>query len=129
MTTAVLDASALLALLLGEPGAERVKAVLADSAMSAVNVAEVVAYFARSSASEDDIRRMLEGLTIEHVPLDRDLAYAVGMLYPAVQPAGLSIGDRACLALARRLGVPAVTADRAWLRVASAVGVSVDLIR
>ena len=70
MTTFVLDASALLALLLDEPGADDVKAVLVDAAMSAVNLAEVVSYFARLGAADADIRALLQPLPITIVPAD-----------------------------------------------------------
>lgn len=129
MTLAVLDSSALLALLLGEPGSDRVRSVLAESALSTVNLAEIVGHFARNGAAEPDIRRVLEPLPVDPVGFDDELAFAAGLLLPATRPAGLSIGDRACLALALRLGVPALTADHSWERVAAIVGVEIDLIR
>jgi ribonuclease VapC len=129
MTEAVLDASALLALLLAEPGAERVRAVLADAAISAVNFSEVVGHYARNGVGEAQVRQVLDPLPLERVPFDADLAYAAGLLLPATRPAGLSFGDRACLVLARRLGSRAITADRAWPSIAAAAGVDVELIR
>jgi ribonuclease VapC len=60
---------------------------------------------------------------IEVVPFDADDARAAGELSLVTRDAGLSLGDRACLALARRLDVPAVTADRAWLNVDAGVDV------
>ncbi|MCC7047802.1 MAG: PIN domain-containing protein [Alphaproteobacteria bacterium] len=129
MTIAVLDASALLALLLDEPGADRVQSTLADAAMTTINLSEIVGHYARNDVAEADIRRVLDALPFERVPFDEDLAYAAGLLLPAVKVVGLSIGDRACLALARRLGVPAITADRAWVAVAAAARVTVELIR
>ena len=129
MSVAILDASALLALLLGEPGADKVKAVLTDAAMATVNVAEVVGHFARANASENDVRSLLDPLPFERVPFDDELAYAAGLLLPLTKPAGLSFGDRACLALARRLRVKALTADRGWGPVADAIGIEVETIR
>ena len=129
MTSIVLDASALLALLRGESGAERVGAVLSDSAMSAANLAEVVGYLARNGADEAGVRQVLAPLPVAWVSFDDALAYDAGMLVAATKSAGLSFGDRACLALARRLHLPAMTADRAWSSIASTVGVTVDLIR
>lgn len=129
MTAAVLDASALLALLLGEPGFDRVRAVIADCAMTTVNLGEVVGHYARAGSSETDIRLVLDPLPIERVPFDQGLAFAAGMLLPVTRPAGLSFGDRACLALAIRLGVPALTADRSWQSIAAAVAVAVEPIR
>lgn len=126
MSSAVLDASALLALLFGEPGAERVQNVLADSAMTTVNLGEVVGHYARNGASEADIRGVIGPLPVSWIPLDYELAYTAGLLLPAT---GLSFGDRACLALAGRMGVPAITADRPWGAVQGLQGIRIELIR
>jgi PIN domain nuclease of toxin-antitoxin system len=129
MIEVVLDASALLALLLGERGGDEVGTDLAVSAMTTVNLGEVVGHFARNGATEADIRLVLDPLPIERIPFDEDLAFAAGLLLPATRKTGLSFGDRACLALAARLGVRALTADRSWLSVAKAVAVEVRAIR
>jgi ribonuclease VapC len=129
MTTVVLDASALLALLLGEPGGDEVQRVLADSAMTAVNLGEVVGHFARIGSAAADIRLMLDPLPFLRIGFGEDLAFVAGLLLPATRGAGLSFGDRACLALASRLGMPAMTADRSWESIAAAVGVQINLIR
>jgi PIN domain nuclease of toxin-antitoxin system len=124
-----LDASALLALLLGEPGAEKVKAALDGALVCAVNLAEVVSYYAKLGAARPDIEAMLRSLPIRVVPADAGLSYEAGMLRPFTLPGGLSLGDRYCLALAKRAAVPALTAERRWPDIASAAGVTVDLIR
>jgi PIN domain nuclease of toxin-antitoxin system len=129
MTLAVLDASALLALLLGEPGGDSVLAVLPEAALSVVNLAEVVGHYARNGAAESDIRLILDPLPIDLIRLDDGLAFVAGLLLPVTRSAGLSIGDRACLALALRLRVPALTADRSWEKIAGDVGVEIRLIR
>ena len=129
MTVAALDASALLALLLSEPGSEKVRGVLAESALTTVNLGEVVGHFARNGAAERDVRAVLDPLPIDLVVFDEELAFAAGLLVSATRPAGLSFGDRACLALALRLGVRALTADRSWSGVAEIIGVEIDLIR
>jgi PIN domain nuclease of toxin-antitoxin system len=129
MTVAALDASALLALLLSEPGSEKVRGVLAESALTTVNLGEVVGHFARNGAAERDVRAVLDPLPIDLVAFDEELAFAAGLLVSATRPAGLSFGDRACLALALRLGVRALTADRSWSGVAEIIGVEIDLIR
>jgi ribonuclease VapC len=127
--TAVLDASAVLALLLNESGAAKVAAVLAGSQMSAVNYAEVFTHYAKFGSSQAEIEDVVGTLPIIIVPLDRNLATAAGMLRPLTFVAGLSLGDRCCLALAKYSGLPAYTADRQWKSVAAAVGVNVTLIR
>ena len=129
MINAVLDASALLALLRDEPGAERVRSVLRHSAMTTINFGEVVGFYARRGASEPEIRRLLHPLPTERIAFDEELAYVVGLMLPATSSAGLSLGDRACLALALQLGTKAITADRSWSRIARAVGVEIETIR
>jgi ribonuclease VapC len=126
---AVLDASALLALLLDEPGAARVTALLDDAAISAVNLSEVVGEYARRGISVSEIRTMLSLFSIQVIPFDDALAFGAGLLVPKTRSAGLSLGDRACLALAGQLRSTALTADRAWSRSARAVGVEIELIR
>lgn len=129
MNSVVLDASALLALLLGEPGADKVKAALDGSLMSTVNVAEVVSHYAKLGADRRDIEAMLRPLPIRLIPLDAALSYDAGMLRPITLEGGLSLGDRCCLALAKREGLPTLTAERRWPLIAEAAGVTVELIR
>ena len=129
MTRVALDASALLAMLLGEAGGERVKAALDDAVLSAVNLAEIVSHYAKLGAARPDIEAMLRPLPIRVMPIDAALSYDAGMLRPLTLPGGLSLGDRYCLALAKREGVPALTAERRWPDIATAAGVTVELIR
>ena len=129
MTSFVLAASALLALLLGEPGAAEVKAALDGSVMSTVNVAEVVSHYAKLGATRQDMEALLRPLPIRLIPLDAALSYDAGMLRPITLEGGLSLGDRCCLALAKREGLPARTAERRWPLIAEAAGVTVELIR
>jgi len=126
VTRVALDASALLALLLGEPGGEQVAAALDGALLCSVNLAEVVSHYAKIGASRLDIEAMLRPLPITVVPVDAALSYDAGMLRPFTLPGGLSLGDRYCLALAKREGVPAVTAERRWLDIAAAAGVTVN---
>jgi ribonuclease VapC len=123
----VLDASALLALVHGERGAERVTEILDRAVISAVNLAEVVGRLADRGLPGDAIRQRLERLGLGTIPVDEDLAYAVGLLRPATRRLGLSLGDRVCIALARRLGAVALSADRAWAQLD--IGVRVELLR
>lgn len=129
MTRVALDASALLAMLLGEPGGEKVKAALEGALLCAVNLAEIVSHYAKLGASRSDIETMLRPLPVQVVPVDAALSYEAGMLRPLMLPGGLSLGDRCCLALAKREGIPALTAERRWPRMAVAADVTVDLIR
>jgi ribonuclease VapC len=129
MTTAVLDASALLAMLLVESGEDQVRAVLSDCVISTVNLSEVIGHFARHGADHTHIRGMLDQLALQRIAFDEDLAYATGLLTTTTRAAGLSLGDRACLALARRLNARAITADHAWAGLGKSAGVDVHLIR
>jgi len=113
---AVLDASALLALLNREPGADLVARALPDTVISAVNLSEVVAKLAGAGAPEEEIREAIQALRLEVLPFDQEQAYEAGLLYPLTKGVGLSLGDRSCLSLARRLGVAALTTDRTWKR-------------
>lgn len=127
--TVVLDASALIATLKDEPGADRADAVLHDSTMTTFNLAEVVGHFAKLGASRDDIAALLSDLPIVYIAPDEALAIEAGLMLPATRKAGLSLGDRFCLALARATNATALTADRAWKDVAEELGVEVELIR
>lgn len=129
MTRAVLDASAVIALLKGERGASKVAALVADAIVGVFNQAEVVSHFVHLGAPISEIRVMLDALPYEVAAADEALAWEAGALRAATGPAGLSLGDRFCLALAKRLDLPAHTADRAWKDVADAIGVKVMAIR
>ncbi|MDP2258509.1 MAG: type II toxin-antitoxin system VapC family toxin [Caulobacter sp.] len=129
MTSVVLDASAFIALLADEPGADAVSAVIAEAAMCTVNLCEVVAYAAKRGATQEDARQLIDPSPFARIPFDDDLAFRAGLMLPVTKSAGLSLGDRACIALAIRLKAPAMTTDRSWTKIAAAVGVEVHLIR
>lgn len=123
----VLDASALLALLNREPGAERVAPLLDGAVMSAVNWSETVQKVAAHAIDPTGLRVDVEALGVTLVPFTVADGEATARLWTQARSAGLSLGDRACLALAVREDLPAVTADRAWA--ALALGVPVTVIR
>ena len=129
MTHVVLDASAILALLKGERGASKVAGVIADASVCAINQAEVISHFIHLGAPLDDVRAMLGTLPYTIVAADDAMAWEAGNLRATTASAGLSLGDRFCLALAKRLGVAAYTADKAWRDVAVEVGSKVVIIR
>jgi ribonuclease VapC len=129
----VLDASALLAHLNDEPGANVVEdALMKGAAISAVNLAEVLSKLAEigedpARANEGLWRRGLLGTNVEVHPLTVEDAVVIADLHRKTRSHGLSLGDRACLGLALRLQLPAITADRTWSRLR--VGVKVETIR
>jgi len=107
----VLDASALLCLLNDEPGADRVAEVLTRSLIGAANLAEVVSKLRERGLSLIEVREALGGLHLDVRPLSTVQAMMIGDLRPATRPLGLSLGDRACLALAIELGAEIYTTD------------------
>jgi PIN domain nuclease of toxin-antitoxin system len=129
----VLDASALLAYLGEEAGADVVADAIAGGAsISAINLAEVLSTLAGRgvdsaiAASELEDRGLLRGAIVVE-PFTHDDAVETARMHPLTGAAGLSLGDRGCLALARRLVMPALTADQAWA--ALEFNVDVRLIR
>lgn len=122
-----LDASALVAFLFREAGHEKVAAVLDEAWMSTVNLAEVLSLFSRDGHDPDAALNRLLASPIRFVTFDTDAAAEAASLAPRAKPLGLSLGDRACLALARRHYVAAMTADRAWAE--HDWGVPVECIR
>jgi len=127
VSSTVLDASTLLAFLHQETGFQVVADHIKDAAVSAVNLSEVVARLADRGLLEQVIRESLEDMSIEVIPFETEQAYVAGMLRAETRSVGLSLGDRACLALARQLRVPALTADRRWAELD--VGINVQVIR
>jgi ribonuclease VapC len=127
MPEVVIDASALLALLNDEPGANVVAEALPGAVVSAVNLSEVVAKLSNAGMPEKTIRRALQPLGLEVEPFDEEQAYQAGLLRADTQSMGISLGDRACLSLAKTLGVVALTADKTWASLS--VGATVKLIR
>ena len=125
----VLDASALIALMDAEPGEEAVAAVLPGALMSAVNLAEVVSKLAERGMPPAQAHADALALGIDVAPFDADLALDVGALRPISRAAGLSLGDRCCLALARRHRATAFTTEARWMQIAKAVGVAIQNLR
>jgi PIN domain nuclease of toxin-antitoxin system len=117
MNCYVWDASAVLAFLRAEPGSERLEALLAASkehVLGAVNFAEVASWLNERGMPADALRAFLAELDFDLRAFDAGLAVATGLLRAPTKPRGLSLGDRACLALAQSLDATALTADREW---------------
>jgi ribonuclease VapC len=112
----VLDASALLAFLLDEPGQELVDAVLTESVMSSVNWSEVVQQLSKRGADASGCRGDLESLGFSVIPFDAEAAEQTAQLWQSSRPYGLSLGDRACIALGFSIKSPILTGDRLWVK-------------
>lgn len=127
MPKTILDASAILALLNDETGALLVQELLPGAVISTVNLAEVVTRLIAAGMPEPVIHDTLTLLGLEAVPFDEAQAYQAGFFSAQTRPLGLSLGDRACLALARAANAPALTADQAWTLLD--LGVEIHLLR
>lgn len=114
MNEVVLDSSALLALLNSEPGGEVVEAAIPGAILGTVNLSETVAKLAEKGLPEDAIRLAIGELELRLIPFDEEVAFRAGLLRVATRQAGLSFGDRECIALGQTLGLPVLTADRRW---------------
>lgn len=121
----VLDASALLAYLQREPGAASVRAALGSACMSTVNWTEVIQKSAGSETEATELRTDLESLGLALEPFSASQAGIAGTLREPTMEFGLSLGDRACLALAIEKGERILTADRIWERLRLGVGIEV----
>jgi ribonuclease VapC len=127
---AILDSSVILAYLLDEQGREAAEqAIAARGSICSVNLAEVMSRLTRDGANVGTSAGILLALPITVVDLDARLAIEAGAMIGQTKPFGLSLGDRTCLALAKREQLPALTTDRAWLQAGPVLGVEVRLIR
>lgn len=132
MSSIVLDASAVLAFFQNEPGATRVKKVLSKSCVSAVNLSEVAAKLVDAGVPDERVAEALALLDFEIVPFDASLALFAGKLRRVTKVLGLSLGDRACLALGIQRGATILTTDRAWAdleKVLRIPGVRIEMLR
>lgn len=127
MTDYVLDASAVLAVIQEEPGAERIEAHLDTGCISAVNLAEIVGKLQDRGLGDSEIDELIALLDLDTRILDKEGAVFMGKLRQTTKLAGLSLGDRACLALAHSLGATAITMDRAWKNLD--IGVAIEVAR
>jgi ribonuclease VapC len=126
-TDIVADASAVIALLVGEPFTHFDPSGLANAFISAVNLSEVFKRLQEIGMPESEVATAVSRLNLRVVDFDEPQARAAARLRSVTRHAGLSLADRACLALGEKRGYPVVTADRAWASLD--LGVEVVLIR
>lgn len=125
----LLDASALLAVLFDEAGSGAVRQALNRGAvLSSVNAGEIVARLQQDGWTAAETSGILGEMGLDIVPFDWETALLSGLYRSPTRPFGLGLGDRACLATGRRLGLPVLTADRAWTRL-NLQGVTIRCIR
>ncbi len=127
----VMDASALLAVSKGEIGADTVMEILQtqDCVISSVNMAEVATRLLDMGLPLEELARGCEQFGIDVIDFNKEQALICAALRPLTKSAGLSLGDRACLALAQLMQGCAVTGDRAWQDVKNSVDVKILQIR
>ena len=114
MSAIVFDSSVVIAILKQSRGFESAEKTLSDALISTINLAEVATYLARNSVPSDTIQEVLASFPIQVIPFEETLAIQTGCLYPSCKHLGLSLGDRACLALAISRKLPVLTADQVW---------------
>lgn len=114
---------------LAEPGADRASQRGPGATISAVNMSEVIAKLLERGASEQAISDALRHLDLKVIAFDEVQAFATARLGTTTRALGLSLADRACLALGQALRAPIVTADRAWAAIGDAIQVEIDVIR
>lgn len=119
----VLDASSLLAFLHDEPGADQVWSVMSDAVVCAVNWSEVVQKSLQRQADITGMQQEFAEAGVVFVPFTAEHAEIAARLWDTTRAFGLSLADRACLALAMERQLPVVTADRAW----SGLGLDLDI--
>ena len=112
----VLDASALLCLLQDEKGAQRVAEALPEAQIGAVNFSEAFGKLVEAGLDEETVDSLIDSLQLQVIPFDRAQARLAGSSRRMTRELGLSLGDRACLALARVQGAVALTCDKSWTR-------------
>jgi PIN domain nuclease of toxin-antitoxin system len=122
----VIDSSAVLAVIFGEPGGDVAQAEMADAMLSSVNMVEIWSVMVDRGRAGAEALALVERFDLKLVDFTLEQALAAGALRAQTRQAGLSLGDRACLALAQETGRTALTADSAWARVP---GLDVRLIR
>ena len=128
MPNYVLDASALMALFQEEPGSDKVAQAVKDgAAISTVNLSEIASKLNELDTPQTLIQDAINALGLTIVDFNTELAYQVGLLRPLTRHLGLSLGDRACLALAQYLNLPALTCDRLWKNLS--LGIAIEVIR
>jgi ribonuclease VapC len=117
-----------LALLQEEPGADMVESALDDAEMSCVNISEVIQKAEQHGIDTEGLEVDLEALGVRLHAFDVRDARAAADLWQVTRSAGLSLGDRACLALAQRLGGVAVTADTRWVEL-EGIDIPIHVVR
>ena len=114
MTGIVFDTSVAIAILREEPGHKEAERLLGQALISTVNLAEIASFLARSDSSLELIRSVISRFPFQIIPLSQEIAQLAGSLLQHTKKYGISLGDRACLALAISRNLPVLTVDKVW---------------
>ncbi len=125
MNKYVLDSSALLALIGNEKGGDFVADIVENSIMSSVNFCEVISKIISLGVPENEAVKIVSDLIPEVINFDEKIAVIAGKLVKQTKSFGLSLGDRACLATAQKLGLAVVTADKIWSKLKTEIDIEV----
>ena len=127
---AVVDASAILAMIFEEPGGDLLDEAIEDgSVVSEINRAEVINRLMRNGTDPQTALAAAKDIELEAIPFSSELLPAMTAIFPHARRANLSLADCACLATAKHLRLPALTADKSWAEIAGEVGVEVVCVR
>lgn len=110
----LLDTSAVIALLKKEPGYKIIESIIASSAVSAINLAELITVLTRFEITENEIEEITADIVPQIIPFCRDLAKRVNILSKHINGYGLSLGDKACIATGEYYNMNIYTADKIW---------------
>jgi ribonuclease VapC len=127
----VMDSSAILAILRGEPGCDYVQELLQseECSISSVNMAEVGSKLIDYGLPPEEFPRIARQLQIDIIDFNTMQSIQSAQIRKITRSAGLSLGDRACIALAQLMQGCVVTSDRAWLDIAETTQIKVLMIR
>ena len=129
MTSYIFDSSALLAVLNDEPGSKAAMEKSNNITMSSINIAEVMTILVRNGVNKLDAKRILESTVSNIIDFDFEQAITSGCIYTQTKGYGLSLGDRACLSLAKATKMPVLTADKVWAKLANSLEIDFIIIR
>ncbi|MFU7501632.1 MULTISPECIES: type II toxin-antitoxin system VapC family toxin [unclassified Candidatus Tisiphia] len=125
----LLDTSAIIALLKQESGYKILEDVIASSALSSVNLSELVSVLTRSNIKENEIDTIITDIVPDIIPFSESISIKAGKLISLTKDYGLSLGDRACIATGGYYNMEIYTTDRIWLKLSDKLPVKITLVR
>ncbi|WP_342267542.1 type II toxin-antitoxin system VapC family toxin [Candidatus Tisiphia endosymbiont of Empis tessellata] len=124
----LLDTSAIIALLKQESGYKILEDVIASSALSSVNLSELVSVLTRSNIKENEIDTIITDIVPDIIPFSESISIKAGKLISLTKDYGLSLGDRACIATGSYYNMEIYTTDKIWLKLSDKLPVKIILV-